>query len=125
MATTWGSSDLAMAGLGIVRCWASGDGAIYRYRVLSAARPGSELRRITFFVEGVEPTPDGWIVRGVCGVGPPQQGDAFSFVHHLADDPDDDAVLRVVETAPDWLRLVSQQPLRLRAGDFLGGDPER
>jgi hypothetical protein len=81
--------------------------------------------RITFFVQDAEPTPDGWIVTGERGLGPPLPGDAFSFVHHEDDHSEDDAVLRIAEAAPNWLRLVTQQQLRLRAGDVLGGQVKR
>jgi hypothetical protein len=81
--------------------------------------------RITFFVEEAEPTSDGWIVTGERGLGPPEAGDAFSFVHHEDDHSEDVAVLRVVEAAPDRLRLVTQDRLRLRQGDILGGEVDR
>lgn len=81
--------------------------------------------RITFFVEAAEATQDGWIVTGERGLGPPEIGDMFSFVDHQDDQTEDIAALAIVEAAPDRLRLVSRQPVRLRAGDVLGGVVER
>jgi hypothetical protein len=40
--------------------------------------------RITFFVRSAEKSPDGWVVHGEAGLGPPEVGDEFFFVQHGA-----------------------------------------
>ena len=81
--------------------------------------------RITFFVRDAERTPDGWIVTGEAGLGPPKVGDEFSFVHHEVDRTEDRATLSITEAAPDRLRLMTDAAITLRDGDILGGETER
>jgi hypothetical protein len=40
---------------------------------------------MTFLVNIANPTSDGWTVSGEPGLGPPREGDAFSFAHHEDD----------------------------------------
>ena len=82
-------------------------------------------RRITFFVNEAESTPDGWVVTGESGLGPPQQGDEFAFVQHEDDRTEEQAALRVVEATPSRLRVVTSRSVRLRQGDILGGERDR
>ena len=83
--------------------------------------------RITFFVRDVESTPEGWLVRGEAGLGPPEVGDEFSFVHHDDQSIDDQVRLRITEANRHQIRLVVERPVErvtLRAGDILGGEAE-
>lgn len=81
--------------------------------------------RITFFVKDAETTPDGWIVTGEAGLGPPVVGDEFSFVHHEDDRSEEHARLLITEAEPTLLRLATEDRVSLRSGDILGGETER
>src|SRR5581483_3324441 len=78
--------------------------------------------RITFFVHEAERTADGWLVQGEAGLGPPEAGDQFSFVHHEDLQTEDPIRLRITEADPRTLRLVGGHEARLRPGDILGGE---
>jgi hypothetical protein len=80
--------------------------------------------RITFFVSDAQRTPDGWTVCGEVGLGPPVEGDCFSFVHHPSGG-DDDAVLRVEELTTSSMRMSGGTNLTLAGGDILGGEVQR
>jgi hypothetical protein len=81
--------------------------------------------RITFFVESAERTPEGWVVEGEAGLGPPAAGDAFTFVQHQGDQSEDRLVMTITEAEPRRLRLATTGDAVLTRGDILGGEAER
>jgi hypothetical protein len=80
--------------------------------------------RITYFVNSAERTPEGWLVHGERGLGPPTNGDVFSFVHHQDSGQDDEVVLRIKKYDESFVLLAATEQVELRAGDILGGEVE-
>lgn len=80
--------------------------------------------RITYFVSSAERTLDSWLVQGERGLGPPAEGDEFSFVHH-EDGSDEDAVIRIVQYDDSSVLVHTSEAVELQPGDILGGEAER
>jgi hypothetical protein len=81
--------------------------------------------RITYFVKSALPTPDGWLVEGEPGLGPPQAGDEFSFVLHQDVGREDLVILRVERYDGLSMLVVPNDEVELRADDILGGEVDR
>jgi hypothetical protein len=81
--------------------------------------------RITYLVNRAERTADGWVVYGDRGLGPPAEGEQFSFVHHQDTGLDDEVVLRIESYDDSSMWLATTESVELRPGDILGGEVER
>lgn len=77
-------------------------------------------RRITFFVDEVQSSAEGWVLTGEVGLGPLDVGDRFSFVHHQ-DSEREDVVELVVLAISETRLYLSPAEADLRHGDILGG----
>ena len=82
-------------------------------------------RRITFFVESAERVGSGWRVRGEVGLGPIEEGDEFTFVHHQDNGEEERLTLRVARFGGSELVIASGREVTLRRGDILGGEVTR
>lgn len=82
-------------------------------------------RRITFFVDSAERFGSGWQVRGEVGLGPIEEGDEFTFVHHHDDGEEERLTLRVTRFDGSELVIASAREVTLRRGDILGGEVTR
>jgi len=69
--------------------------------------------------------PDGWEVEGKAGLGPPQDGDKFSFVLHQGDEREDPVVLRVKKFDGSYMLVSGTDEVEIRPGDIIGGEVER
>lgn len=79
-------------------------------------------RRITYFVTCADRTEGGWFVRGEPGLGPPAEGNEFSFVHHQDHGQEDKIRLLIESYDGDSLVLAAKGDIELRPGDILGGE---
>jgi hypothetical protein len=81
--------------------------------------------RITYLFKTAERAGDGWIVYGEAGLGPPAEGDEFSFIHHHDTAQDDEVALRVETHSGSSMRLITAETVELKPGDILGGEVQR
>lgn len=77
--------------------------------------------RVSFLVNQAKQTPEGWLVHGEPGLGPPTPGDQFTAVHHEPEGYEEHATFRVDALDGDEMWLSGSHDVRLRPGDILLG----
>ena len=71
-------------------------------------------RRLTYFVDEVNQTDNGWLIVGEPGLGPPEPGDEFYGLVHQDDDAEEAATFRVMADEGGWMSIMGPHSVRFR-----------